>query len=163
MIARMLPHPILATVLALIWVLLVNQVTIGTVVMGVIVGVSVAKLTSVYWPERPRIQRPLLIVEYLLVVLYDIVVSNLQVAYLVLFRDARTLRSAFVTVPLDARSPEAIVALAGTITLTPGTLSVDVSEDRRSLLVHCIDVDDPDGMVAGIKERYEQRLMRILS
>ena len=160
---RILPHPLLALTLVLVWVMLLNQATVGTVVMGVIVGVAVSKLTSVYWPGRPRLHKPLLVAEYLGVFLYDVVVSNIQVARLVLFRRPETLQSRFVTVPLDVKTPEAIVALAGTITLTPGTLSVDVSDDRTELVVHCIDVADPAAAVAGIKERYEQRLKRILS
>jgi multicomponent K+:H+ antiporter subunit E len=102
------------------------------------------------------------VVEYLGIFTYDVVLSNIQVAYLVLFKRADALQSRFVTVPLDVRTPEAIVALAATITLTPGTLSVDVADDRATLLVHCIDVDDPEATVASIKDRYERRLKRIL-
>jgi len=95
------------------------------------------------------------------VVLWDIVVSNIQVAKLVLFRRGDSLRSQFVVVPLELTSPEAIATLAGTITMTPGTVSVDMSADGRALLVHCLETDDPEGTVAAIKSRYEQRLMRI--
>jgi multicomponent K+:H+ antiporter subunit E len=66
-----------------------------------------------------------------------------------------------VTVPLDITSPEAITTLAGTITMTPGTLSADVSADGRALLVHCLDTGDPEATVAAIKRRYEDRLRRI--
>jgi multicomponent K+:H+ antiporter subunit E len=79
----------------------------------------------------------------------------------VLFRRAETLRSRFITVPLDLRTPEAITVLAGTITMTPGTVSADVSADMRALLVHCLETDDPDGVVAQIKSRYERRLKEI--
>lgn len=163
MIARILPHPVLAAVLVVVWIMLVNALTPGSLVMGMIVATAVCKLTSIYWPERAKIGRPLLVAEYLGIVLYDIVVSSLQVARLILFRNPHTLRSQFITVPLDARTPEAIVALACTITLTPGTLSVDVSEDMRCLMVHCLDVADPAAAVEDIKQRYEQRLMRILT
>ncbi|RPI45541.1 MAG: Na+/H+ antiporter subunit E, partial [Betaproteobacteria bacterium] len=98
-----LPHPLLSAVLALVWVLISNSVSIATVLTGIVVGIVIAKLTSRYWPERPRLKYPLLIVEYLGVVLYDIVVSNVQVAYLVFFRRAASLRSQFVTIPLELR------------------------------------------------------------
>ena len=58
-------------------------------------------------------------------------------------------------------SPEAISALAGTITLTPGTLSADLSADGRALLVHCLETKDAEATVANIKSRYETRLQRI--
>jgi multicomponent K+:H+ antiporter subunit E len=158
---KLLPHPFLTAVLAIVWVLLVNDFSIGNLVFGLILGIGIAKITSPYWPGRPKIRNPLAIMEYAVVVLWDIVVSNVLVAYLVLFRRSESLRSRFITVPLDLTSPEAIAVLAGTITMTPGTVSSDLSADGRSLLVHCLETDDPDATIATIKSRYESRLMRI--
>jgi multicomponent K+:H+ antiporter subunit E len=156
-----LPHPLLSVILAAVWVLLANEFSTANILLGVMVGLAVPKITSRYWPGRPRIRHPLLIAEYLAVVLYDIVVSNVQVARLVLFRGGNDLQSHFVRIPLDLRSPEGIWVLAGTITMTPGTLTADVSPDQRYLLVHCLDVTDKDERIADIKSRYEQRLQRI--
>lgn len=161
MFRRLLPHPLLSLTLAVVWVLLVNEFSIGSLTFGLILGVAIAKITSAYWPGRPKVRNPIAIVEYGLIVLWDIIVSNVQVAYLVLFRRGNSLQSRFVTVPLDLKSPEAIAVLAGTITMTPGTVSADLSADSRSLLVHCLETTDPTGTVAGIKSRYEDRLKRI--
>jgi len=161
MLARILPHPLLTVTLAAVWVLLVNDFSFGSLVFGLLLGCLIAKLTSNYWPDRPRIRNPLAIVEYAGIVLYDIVLSNLQVAYLVLFRRGESLKSQFIVVPLDLTGAEAIAVLAGTITMTPGTVSADLSSDERSLLVHCLETTDPDEVVASIKSRYERRLMRI--
>lgn len=158
---RILPHPLLTLAIVAVWVMLMNDISPASILLGLAVGVAVPLLTSVYWPRRPAIRRPLAIAEYGLVVLWDIVVSNVQVAYLVLFRRGEALRSRYVTVPLDIDSPEAITTLAGTITMTPGTLTADVSADRRALLVHCLDTGAPDRAVADIKNRYETRLKRI--
>jgi multicomponent K+:H+ antiporter subunit E len=158
---RFLPHPVLTVILALVWVLLVNDFSLANFVFGLLLGISVAKLTSVYWPSRPKIRNPIAILEYSAVVLWDIIVSNVQVAYLILFRRGDSLKSTFVTVPLVLTSPEAIATLAGTITMTPGTVSADLSADGRSLLVHCLDTDDPEATVSAIKARYESRLARI--
>jgi len=159
--AAILPHPLLSLVLAIVWVLLLNDFSIGNFVFGLILGVVIAKITSPYWPGSAKIRNPLAIAEYGLIVLWDIVVSNVQVAYLVLFRRSEGLKSRFITVPLDLKRPEAIAVLAGTITMTPGTVSSDVSADGRSLLVHCLETTDPDATVATIKARYESRLKRI--
>jgi multicomponent K+:H+ antiporter subunit E len=159
--ARFLPHPILSVILAVVWVLLVNDVSAGTMALSIIVGLSIPLLTSRYWPNPPRIRRPLAVLSYFSVVLWDIAVSNVQVAYWVLFRRGDTLRSQFITVPLDLSTAEAITALAGTITLTPGTVSADLSADGRSLLVHCLETTDPNATVSQIKERYERRLKEI--
>lgn len=159
--ARLLPHPHLSALLAFVWILLANEISVATVLFAAAVGVAVPLATSVYWARRPRINAPLMVVEYALVVLWDIILANIQVAYLVLFRRGDSLRSRFVTVPLDAETPEAITALAATITMTPGTISADLSADGRALLVHCLETDDPAATVAEIKHRYERRLRRI--
>ena len=161
MASRLLPHPILTVTLTIVWLFLVNELSAGHLVLGLLLGIAIPKLTSSYWPDRPVIRRPRAIAEYLAIVLYDIVVANVQVAYLILFRRGDSLRSQFVTVPLELRTPEAISTLAGTITLTPGTVSADLSADGRALLVHCLETPDPTATVAEIKRRYERRLREI--
>ncbi len=134
---------------------------LGGILLGLILGWLVPLFTSAFWPDAPRIRSYGKAVSYFFLVLWDIVVANLQVAYLILFRRSDRLRSRFVTIPLDLRSPEAITVLAGTITMTPGTVSADVSADGRALLVHCLETGDPAATAAAIKGRYEHRLQRI--
>lgn len=163
MLARLLPHPILSVTVAIAWVMLANDLSAGHVILGALLGIAIPRLTAPYWPGSPALRRPGAVIGFCLVVLWDILVSNVQVAYLVLFRRGESLRSRYVTVPLDLTVPEAIVALAGTITMTPGTVSADLSADGRALLVHCLDTDDPEGTVAQIKQRYERRLKEIFA
>jgi multicomponent K+:H+ antiporter subunit E len=158
---KYLPHPTMSATIAFVWVLLMNDFSVGNIVLGIILGIAIPKLLAAYWPDRPRLRNPRMIAEYALVVLWDIVVSNVQVAYLVLFRRGDSLRSRFIAIPLELKSPEAITVLAGSITMTPGTLSSDLSADGRTLLVHCLETDDPEGTVATIKSRYERRLKEI--
>lgn len=163
MLRRALPHPLLSVTLACVWVALVNEVSAGAFVMGAVVGLLVPLATHPFWPDSPRLRRPAHFLAYLGIVAYDIVVANLQVARLILFRRNDELRSAYVTVPLALTSPEAITVLAGTITMTPGTLSAELSADGRALLVHGLDVPDPEALVAEIKSRYEARLLEIFA
>ncbi|MGE0260999.1 MAG: Na+/H+ antiporter subunit E [Alphaproteobacteria bacterium] len=159
--ARLMPHPHLSVLIALVWVLLANEIDAGTVLVAAALGIAVPLGTSVYWSRRPRIGAPLIAAQYGAIVLWDIIVANIQVAWLVLFRRGDSLNSRFVTIPLDARTPEAIAILAGTITMTPGTVSADLSADGRALLVHCLETGDPAATVSAIKHRYERRLLRI--
>jgi multicomponent K+:H+ antiporter subunit E len=159
--ARLVPHPLLTVTVVIVWLMLLNAVSVGGLLVGIFLGITVPQLTRHFWQQRPRVRHPLKIAEYALVVLWDIVVANLNVAYLVVFKTSRQLRPHFITIPLDIYSPEAITALAGTITMTPGTVTADLSADGRALLVHCLDTDDPDGEVANIKRRYEARLKEI--
>lgn len=159
--SRLLPHPLLTLLITLVWIFLVNEFTAGAAIFGLFLGVAVPLVTAVYWPGRPHPRGVWNITEYGLIVLWDIVVSNVQVAYLVLFRRNADLKSRYVTVPLDLQTPEAITAFAGTITMTPGTVSADLSADGKALLVHCLDTSDPEEAVATMKRRYESRLKRI--
>lgn len=161
MLRRLIPHPILSVTLVLVWLGLVNTFTLGNLILGIAFGVIIPVITAPYWPNRPVIGRPLKIAEYVLVVLWDIVVANVQVAMIILFRSEPSIRSHWIPVPLELTSPEAITVLAGTITMTPGTVSATLSADGRSILVHCLHTDDPDGVRDDIKARYERRLKEI--
>jgi multicomponent K+:H+ antiporter subunit E len=103
----------------------------------------------------------LMILEYMAVVLWDIVVANVIVAGVILFKRNDQIQTHWIAVPLDLTSAEAITVMAGTITMTPGTVSAMLSADGRSILVHCLDTDDPDGTRDEIKARYERRLKEI--
>jgi multicomponent K+:H+ antiporter subunit E len=161
MIRKALPQPVLTLLLAAVWLLLVNEVSAGNAVLGLAIGLAVPLLTSRYWPDRAPPRRPFLLIEYGAIVLWDIVMSNIQVAGLVLLRRGDSLTSRFVTVPIELRTAEAIAVLSATITMTPGTVSADLSSDGSKLLVHCLQADDPDEVVAEIKSRYERRLKEI--
>ncbi len=157
----LLPHPLLTLLLAVVWTLLQNSVSAGMVVFGLILGVIIPKVTAVWWPDRPGGFRVGKMISYCLIVLWDIMVANVQVAWIVLTRPNSKLRPAWVEVPLDLLQPEAITVLAGTITLTPGTVSADLSDEGHSLLVHALDAPDPDAVRDEIKNRYERRLKEI--
>ena len=158
---RLFPHPFLSATLVVIWLLLVNRFAWGSLVFAIILGIVIPALTAPYWPDRPRLGSPVRIAAYILLVIHDIIVANIQVARIVLFLPNRDLKPAFITIPLELKSPEAITVLAGTITLTPGTVSCDLSEDGHALLVHCLHAPDPDSVRDDIKSRYEARLKEI--
>lgn len=161
MLRKILPHPFLTLLLIVVWQMLVNKVTLGNLVLGAILGLIIPLVTAPYWPNRPKLRSLPRIVEYIFIALWDICVANVQVAYVILFKSNANTHPAWISIPLELRSPEAITVLAGTITMTPGTVSSDVAADGRSLLVHCLDAPDPDSVRDGIKARYEIRLKEI--
>jgi multicomponent K+:H+ antiporter subunit E len=161
---RLLPHPLLSALLAVCWLWLNNTVAAGHVLLGALLGLGIPLLTRRFWPEPTRVRRPGRVLGYVAIVLYDVIAANLQVALLIL-GPGRRLRPAFVRVPLELRSDFAVTALASTVTLTPGTVSVDIetaADGGRSLVVHALRCLDPDGLARTIKQRYERRLMEIL-
>lgn len=161
MIRRLLPHPALSALLVVVWMLLVNELTFGALFLALVFGALVPLVTSRFWPDRPRIRFGPDLVGYAVIVLFDIVVANFEIAWIILTRRNRDLRSRWLVVPVELRSAEAITLLAGTISLTPGTVSSDVSADGRFLLVHALDSGDPEADVARIKKRYEARLLKV--
>lgn len=163
MMRRLYPHPYLSLLLVMVWLLLVNRLALGSLVMAAFLATAIPLLTSAYWPARPRLQSPMRLAGYVVLVVWDIILANIQVAVIVLFKPADQIRSAWITVPLDLTSPEAITLLAGTITMTPGTITADFSADGRALLIHALHAPDPDAVRDDIKQRYEARLKRIFA
>lgn len=159
----LIPHPLLTLILTITWVLLQNELTAGMLVFGFILGILIPWGTSIWWPDTPKSFRVIRMIRYSFVVVWDIIVANLQVAWIVLTVPANKLKPAWIVVPLRLRQPEAITMLAGTITLTPGTVSADLSDQGSCLLVHVLHTDDPDGVRDDIINRYEARLLEIFA
>ena len=159
--SRWLPQPIMSLSLLVLWLLLQNQISAGHIVLGAVFAILIPLFTARFWTEPVTIGAWLAGIRFALIVLWDIVVANVEVAGLILFRRPRSLTPHFLVIPLEIRSPYAITILAGTITMTPGTVSADLDPERRHLLVHGLSVDDPDEVIATIKRRYEAPLRQI--
>ncbi len=157
---RWLPAPLLSATLLAVWLLLNNTLDPAQVVLAALLAVAVPRVTAKLRPDSPRLRRPLLVARLGLVVLWDIVLSNIEVARQILGPE-EAIRPAFVWVPLDLADAHAIVSLAGIVTMTPGTLSAELSADRRHLLVHAFNVGDEAELIARIKARYESPLKEI--
>lgn len=158
---RWVPHPLLTFVLILLWMALLNNYTAGGLFVGVVLGMLIPIYTANFWPDRPVIESPFQVVIFIFILMFDIVVANIQVAYRILFRRPENLNTKWISVPLDLTNPEAITVLTATITLTPGTVASDLSADGKSLLVHCLDADDEQELIRQIKDRYERRIKAI--
>lgn len=161
MLRRLYPHPYLSLFLVVTWFLLVNQWKIGSLVMAVILATIIPLITGPYWPHRPKLNSLPALLAYVVLVVWDVILANIQVAKIILFMPRDRIQSAWVRVPIELKSPEAIALLAGTITMTPGTVSADMSACGRVLLIHSLHAPDPDAIRDEIKSRYETRLKRI--
>lgn len=153
-------RPMLTLMLAVVWLLLRQSLAPADLITAVVLGLVVPRFTGRFLgpPAHPR--APLTMLRFTLLVLWDIVVSNMTVARIVLSPLSRP-QPAWVTVPLDAQHPMAVTLLATIITMTPGTVSCVVDEEARLILVHALDCDDAAAMATQIKQRYERPLMEI--
>lgn len=147
--------------LAVLWAALTGNFSAANLVVGLLLGYSVLAFGLRQLPGfaayTARVPKVIRLAGY---VILDLVRSNLRVAYDVL-TPRYHMRPGVVGVPLDARSDAEITVLANLITLTPGTLSLDVSTDRRVLYVHVMYLDDEGEALAGIKE-LERRLLEVM-
>ena len=161
---RWLPHPLMTLVLVIIWLFLVNTVTFGHLLLGTLLGIAIPWFTNRFWPERPKIAKPFLLFRFFFITFVtDVIVANITVVRLFLLPDISRLRPRFIEIPLDTQDPMVITILASVISLTPGTVSAEVSEDRQTLIVHGLDVADETVAVQTIKTRYEAPLKEIFS
>ena len=157
---RMLPSPVLSALLFVLWPLLNQSWSPGQLVLGAALALGIPWFSERLRPGKPALRAPWVIVRLGFVVLWDIVIANVEVARRILGRES-AIRPRFVWLPLTISDPHGIVALAGIITMTPGTLSSELTPDRRHLLIHVLNVDDEAALVAGIKARYEAPLLAI--
>lgn len=153
---------LLTLVLALVWAVITGSFNPLNLLLGA--GIGVAAL----WFVRERVDSPILfkkgrrIVALALLFFYELALSAFKVAVLVLTPDLRAkLKPGIIAFPLTVKSDAEITLLANLITLTPGTLSVDVSEDRRFIYVHALSVSNKQELIKGIAEGFEAKIIEV--
>jgi multicomponent Na+:H+ antiporter subunit E len=144
--------------LTLAWLALTGSWTPANVVLGLVLSLLVSSFAREQRRRRDITPRPLRIVGLALLFLYELLMSGLRVARLVLSPRMR-LEPGIFAYPLQVDRNFEITLLANLITLTPGTLSVDVSDDRKVLFVHAIDCSDPDRARRDIAQGFERRIL----
>lgn len=167
-IKALLPTPARSLLLFIVWLLLNNSVAPIHLLVATILALLIPQLTASFRDPQPPIRRWRLALRYIARVLLDIVVANLQVIKLVLGSN-KNLRPGFVLVPLAMTEALPLTILAGTVSLTPGTVSAEIlpyqldasSAKPKYLLLHVLDLHDEAELIASIKQRYEQPLKEI--
>jgi len=157
---RWLPQPRTSLVLLVVWLALNNTVHPAHLLLGGLLAGIIPLWTSRFAVSATYPTQLLTVVVLSGIVLIDILKSNLDVARLILGREA-DIQPDFVWIPLEVTDTYAKTALAGIITMTPGTLSVDFSADGKYLLVHALHVTDKAQLIKDIKARYELPLKEI--
>lgn len=157
---RWFTHPALSLLLFALWLMLQQSLGLADVLMAALLAAWLPRLVFGLLGPAMRPRKLGLSLRFTLIVLWDIVISNLTVARLVLAPAAKP-QPAWVRVPLALRQPGAITLLATIITTTPGTVSCVVDDEAHEIWVHALDCSDAPAMAAQIKQRYEQPLLEI--
>jgi multicomponent K+:H+ antiporter subunit E len=154
------PLILISLTLTVSWLLLNRSYDPGTLVVGLIFGFGLSWSTRYFWPMQTKLSSPGTALLLFGRLMWDIVVSSIDVAKLVLGPE-EDWHPSFIELPLDIKDDLAISILSNMISLTPGTVSVEVSEDRSVLRVHGICIPDPEDTIHTIKNRYEALLKEI--
>ncbi|MDP3137182.1 MAG: Na+/H+ antiporter subunit E [Burkholderiaceae bacterium] len=160
LVHRLVPQPVLSLLIVALWLGLAGSVSVGQVLLATLLGLLLPPLTQSFWPNRPRLARPVAGARLAVIVLFDIVVANWQVARRVLGPLDR-LHPRFIEVPLEIEDNFVATILGGIVSMTPGTVSVDIDQERGLLLVHALDAEDPQALIRTIKARYEAPLKEV--
>lgn len=147
--------------LAATWAFALGDFTLGNLVIGFLLGYAALWLGGDVLRSKSYCRRMPRLVALVVYFLIQVVRANLRVAYDVMTPTHR-MRAGIVAVPLDAETDEEITLLATLITLTPGTLSLGVSGDRKVLYVHSMYIGDSEKEKKSLKQGFERRLLRVL-
>lgn len=150
-------HPIYAGVLAVMWSILHRRLDLADLAVGYAVAVVVIWVCRDFWTQRVVVRNARALLRLLAVFAKEVVVANLQVARIVM-NPRLPIRPAMIVLPTGLVEDLQITGLATLITLTPGTLTIDVAPDRSALYVHCLAAPDPDAVRAQIAEQFERPL-----
>lgn len=162
-LSRVLPTPLHSLMLLVVWLALNASISVGHILLGAVLGIVIPLLCRPLRMPQAPVKRPFKMVGYVAIVLKDILVANVQVALLVI-GPMRKIKPGFVAVPLDLPTVFPITVLASTVTMTPGTVSCEISEDRKWLYVHVLNMpDDEQEVIDFIKQRYEARIKEIFA
>jgi multicomponent K+:H+ antiporter subunit E len=158
---RLIPSPALSVALLLLWILLMQSLSAGTLVLGAALALFWPAVTVRLMLAPVRLRRPLVMARLFCRVVLEMLRSNAEVAWAILTRRSHHIRSGFVLVPLELRDPNALAVLAMIVTFTPGTAWAQLSADNRVLLLHVLAIQSEPELVAFIKHRYERPLKEI--
>ena len=157
---RFLPSIPQSLTVFLFWMLMSQSVDVANFLMALVLAIVMPLIAARLEREFARMGQLRHIPGLVVHLLCDILRANLTVARQVLGPRDR-LQSQFIWVPLDLTNIHGISALASIITLTPGTVTYELSPDRRHLLIHCLSTEDPEALIAEIKHRYEAPLRKL--
>lgn len=147
--------------LALVWAAARGGFTPGDLFLGFVLGFFIIYFYQRVTGEVGYARRVWRVISFVLFFIKELFLANLRVAYDVV-TPSHNMRPGIIAIPLTVKTNAQITLLANLISLTPGTLSLDVSDDRSVLYIHAMYVDDPDAVRHEIKAGFERRVLEVL-
>ena len=161
LLSRVFPMPLHSVLLLLVWLMLNTTTSLGHILLGSVLAVVIPLLCEPLRVPQVKIKRPFKAIAYVFFVLKDVFVANFEVAFLVV-GPMKKIKPGLVAVPINLSDTLPLTVLASTVTMTPGTVSADVSKDEKWLYVHVLNMPENEQEVIDlIKQRYESRVKEI--
>ncbi len=148
-------------IIAFMWMLLTESYSGSSFIIGYIIGILMLLVLDRLVPGRFYGIRALKIIQLILLFIKELIISNLDIVKLVYKPKLDDIEPGIFAMRTELKSAWEITLLANLITLTPGTLSIAVSEDNQTIYIHAIDIDDIEASIQSIKNTFEKAIMEV--
>lgn len=159
--SRLLPYPLLAALLLVMWLLLQQSLNPEHFLLGSVIAMVASHVMAALQPEPLKVRRPQKIVKLVWLVTLDVIRSNIAVTRIILKGLARKENRGFLIVPLKLTNSYGLVILACIVTATPGSAWIEYNAARSTVLIHVLDLVDDNEWIETLKNRYEILLLEI--
>ncbi|MBM7707723.1 multicomponent Na+:H+ antiporter subunit E [Chryseomicrobium aureum] len=146
--------------IAFVWMFLSNSFSAATFIIGYILGLVMLFMLRRFFSTRFYIERVVAVAKLLLLFLKELIVSNIAVLRVIL-KPKMDIKPAIFELETKLTQDWEITLLSMLITLTPGTVVINISEDRTKLYVHTLDLEDVDNAVNSIRNTFEKAIMEV--
>lgn len=151
---------LLNLIIAVVWMFLHNDWSFPRFTVGYLVGIVCIGLLSRFWPHDFYMKRLWAVIKLLILFLKELLVSSFVVIGLII-RPKLAVRPGIFALQTELETDWEITVLSCLICLTPGTLTLDVSRDGRTLYIHAIDIEDAELLSRQIKGSFEKAIMEV--
>ena len=145
---------------AIVWMFISVSFTASTFVVGFIIGTILLWIMKRFLPGRFYMSRVWSVIKLTALFFKELFMANIQV-FVLIVQPKMPIKPAIFAYPTILEKDWEITLLANLITLTPGTLVIDVSEDSRTLYIHAINYDDAEGAIESIKNTFEKAILEV--
>ncbi|MCP8616941.1 Na+/H+ antiporter subunit E [Salirhabdus salicampi] len=147
-------------IIAIMWMFLTETYTFQALVTGYLIGILLLFLLQRFIPDTFYFRRVIKVFQLILLFIKELTLSNFSIVKLV-YKPKLNIEPGIFALPTELKSNWEITLLANLITLTPGTLSVAVSDDQSVIYIHAIDIPDVEKEISSIKETFERAIMEV--
>lgn len=153
-------RPLLNILLALVWIFLTGNLSFTNFIQGFIIGFLILWISRYAADSAKYVTKFPKVIGFFFYFLYELILANLEVAFDIITPKHR-MNPSIIAYPLNAKTEMEITFLANLITLTPGSLCLDVSSDKKVLYIHSMYVSDPEQYKEKLKNGLEKKLLEI--